>query len=139
MGSFYVRSCVRPRLIFGSSDKGIVFSMVIVRFSMDRTRWDSLKITTHLNFVSGNFSANQSNAPQGTDILDSPVSVDEPPSPTSPVSLMKDREKISVSDHVRSPSDMALGAQRYAESLSLHSLGASMFSSSKSSLPDFYV
>ncbi|KAI0684466.1 hypothetical protein BC835DRAFT_1422300 [Cytidiella melzeri] len=30
---------------------GIVFSMVIIRVSVDRTQWDSFKISTHLNFV----------------------------------------------------------------------------------------
>ncbi|KAI0337376.1 hypothetical protein BDW22DRAFT_1364141 [Trametopsis cervina] len=37
---------------------GIVFSMIIIRVSIDRTRWESLKISTHLNFVMS--SASQS-------------------------------------------------------------------------------
>ncbi|KAI0693426.1 hypothetical protein BC835DRAFT_1306766 [Cytidiella melzeri] len=31
--------------------QGIIFSMVIIRVSVDRTQWDSLKISTHLTFV----------------------------------------------------------------------------------------
>ena len=115
--------------------------MVIIRFSMDRTRWDSLKITTHLNFVSGNFSLDKSNSTQDAEMVDSPMTLAEPASPVSPADPSRDREKVVVGDHVRSASDMGLGlgAQRYAESLSLRSLGGSIFSGSKTSLPEFYV
>lgn len=112
--------------------------MVIIRFSMDRTRWDSLKISTHLNFASGS----KPDLSIDPELFDSPVTdaSDPPRTPTSPGSPGK--EKITVEDHVRPPSrhmGLGLGTSRYAESLSLRSLGGSLFSSSKSSLPEFYV
>jgi hypothetical protein len=115
--------------------------MVIIRFSVDRTRWDSLKITTHLNFVSGNFPSDKSNTGPGTEMLDSPVTMGEPATPMTPVDPSKERERVMVGDHVRPSSDIGLGfaAPRYAENLSCHSLSASILSKSKSSLPDFYV
>ena len=58
---------------------GIIFSMVIVCVSVDRTRWDSIKISTHLNFVSGfNTSTNSVNqqGSSGNEIVDDKVKVE---------------------------------------------------------------
>ncbi|KAI0821039.1 hypothetical protein BC629DRAFT_1434974 [Irpex lacteus] len=49
--SVFASSAMLAMLDLISPIIGIVFSMVIIRVSIDRTHWDSLKISTHLNFV----------------------------------------------------------------------------------------
>ncbi|KAI0083620.1 hypothetical protein BDY19DRAFT_1060844 [Irpex rosettiformis] len=49
--SVFASSAMLAMLNLVSPIIGIVFSMVIIRVSIDRTHWDSLKISTHLNFV----------------------------------------------------------------------------------------
>lgn len=113
--------------------QGIVFSMVIIRFSIDRARWDSLKISTHLNFISG------TNNDDDKGELDTPV--DPPRAPTDVCGGAAGKEKVTVESHVRPASGLGLGfgIERYTDTISLHSLGGSMFSHSKTSLPEFYV
>ena len=106
--------------------QGIVFSMVIVRFSMDRTRWDSLKLTTHLNFVPD--AKNDSSENEAEIELDSPVA--DYPSPLTPAH-QDNKDRLTLASHIRSPSGMGLGLSTTG---SLQSLG--MFGGSKSSLHD---
>ena len=109
--------------------------MVIVRFSVDSTRWDSLKISTHLNFVS---STNQ-----GLDKAELGSPIDEPPSPTTPADVGRalGKENVTVESYVRPASrvGIGLGIARYTDSVSLRSLGGSIFSHSRTSLPDLYA
>lgn len=107
--------------------------MVIVRFSMDRTRWDSLKLTTRLNFLSdskqGGFTDNDVE-------LDSPAAeYPMPPTPSyqhggggSPAVGFKDAARLTLAGRIRSPGGGALG--------SIESFG--MFES-KSSLHESFV
>ncbi|EKM58167.1 uncharacterized protein PHACADRAFT_26692 [Phanerochaete carnosa HHB-10118-sp] len=113
---------------------GIVFSMVIIRFSIDRTRWDSLKISTHLNFASSTIHDDDKNEP------DSPVDMPSPITPAEIGSRALGKEKITVESHVRPASQvgLGLGIERYTDTISLRSLG-SVFSHSKTSLPEFCV
>ena len=90
---------------------GIVFSMVIVCVSVDRTRWDSIKITTHLNFVSAlNMSTTSADRQVGVN-----SSVDSPA-----------EDKVKVEHHVQGASMF------YPESLRGDN-------GSTASLPDLFV
>ena len=117
-----------------SAIQGIVFSMVIIRFSVDRTQWDSLKISTHLNFVSSTSHFDK-------DALDSPHDLPSPITPADISSRALGKEKVTVESHVRPASGvgLGLGIERYPDTVSLRSLGGSVFSHSKTSLPEFFV
>lgn len=91
--------------------------MVIIRFSVDRTKWDSLKITTHLNFVSGTFP---------TVGLESPADL-----PDVENGLRRDNMHITEKVNV----ETRIHPQGEFES----SFRGSLFSHSKTSIPEFYV
>ncbi|KAJ3529271.1 hypothetical protein NM688_g7876 [Phlebia brevispora] len=95
---------------------GIVFSMVIVCVTVDRTRWDSLKITTHLNFVSSlNMSTTSADRQAGVN--------------SSVVGPNEDKVPVKVEHHVQ-------GATMFTYS-GTESLRAG--NGSTASLPDLFV
>ena len=107
--------------------------MVIIRFSNDRTRWDSLKLTLHLNFIPEKKHSMSENEVEIE--LESPVA--DYPSPLTPSYQGNGKDRLPFANHVRSPSGTGMGLGFGSASGSLQNLG--MFSGSRSSLHDSFV
>ena len=69
--------------------------MVIVCVSIDRTRWDSIKISTHLNFESGYGMSTKSHVSVGTEDQRTTTTRSHMPIATD--------DKVMVEDHVQGP------------------------------------
>lgn len=95
--------------------------MVIIRFSVDRTRWASIKLSTILNFVPETGNGAFSSGSKGGEVeLESASALSEFPSTP--------QGKLTLANHVRSTSGGTLGLD-----------AGSVFSMSRTSLPDSYV
>ena len=104
--------------------------MVIIRFSMDRTRWDSIKLTTVLNFVPethhcGASLGTESKAASSSGGVELESALCTCPSMPSDAHL---QSKLTLASHVRSSSGGGLGLD-----------ARSVFSVSRPSLHDSFV